>query len=182
MNKEFFSYGATLDEYDLILREELNVKDIEYLSDTKSLCTPYLVLDFKVAGMTYKDKVNHVKDLLVNLNDSEMSDLYNKYCNHDKLVLDDMELSYDTLKVEYRYNSGIKGVMDSNKFVGLDVTIDDELYEESIDDLNNLKHLDFQKYNYLLNLDINFFLNWTKNHQTYNKLHEREIIIRNKNI
>ena len=62
------------------------------------------------------------------------------------------------------------------------INIDDELYEESIDDLNNLKPLDFQKYNYLLNLDINFFLNWTKNHQTYNKLHEREIIIRNKKL
>ena len=120
----------SLDEYDLILRDELNVKDIEYLSDTKSLCTPYLVLDFKVAGMTYKDKVNHVKDLLVNLDDSSMALLYSKYCNHDKLVLGDMELSYDTLKVEYRYNSGIKGVMDSDRFVGLDVTIDDELYEE----------------------------------------------------
>lgn len=120
----------SLDEYDLILREELNVKDIEYLSDTKSLCTPYLVLDFKVAGMTYKEKVNYVKDLLVNLNDFEMADLYSKYRNGDKLVLDDMELLPETLKVEYRYNEGIKGAVDGDRFVGLDVTIDDELYEE----------------------------------------------------
>ena len=77
----------SLDEYDLILREELNVKDIEYLSDTKSLCTPYLVLDFKVAGMTYKEKVNHVKDLLVNLNDSEMALLYSKYCSPKNLFI-----------------------------------------------------------------------------------------------
>ena len=37
------------------------------------------------------------------------------------------------------------------------INIYDELYDENIDDLNNLKPLDSQKYNYLLKLDINFF-------------------------
>ena len=37
------------------------------------------------------------------------------------------------------------------------INIDDELYDENIDDLTNMKPLDSQKYNYLLKLDINFF-------------------------
>ena len=57
-------------------------EDIEYLDNKDSLCTPYLTLDFKVAGMTYKEKVNHVKELLLNLNDEERKELYNKYSNN----------------------------------------------------------------------------------------------------
>ena len=120
----------SLDEYDQILRDELNVKDIEYLDNKDSLCTPYLTLDFKVAGMTYKEKVNHVKDLLLNLNDDEMKELYNKYSNNEEMVLDDMKLVHDTLKVEYKYNDGIKVVEENDKLVALDITIDDKLYEE----------------------------------------------------
>ena len=94
------------------------------------MCTPYLTLDFKVAGMTYKEKVNHVKELLLNLNDEEMKELYNKYSNNKTMVLDDMELVHDTLKVEYKYNDGIKVAEENDKLVALDITIDDKLYEE----------------------------------------------------
>ena len=120
----------SLDEYDQILRDELNVKDIEYLDNKDSLCTPYLTLDFKVAGMTYKEKVNHVKDLLLNLNANEMKDLYNKYSNNEEMVLDDIKLVHDTLKVEYKYNDGVKVAEENDKLVALDITIDDKLYEE----------------------------------------------------
>ena len=120
----------SLDEYEEILKEELNVKDIEYLDNKDSLCTPYLTLDFKVAGMTYKEKVNHIKDLLLNLNDIKMKELYTKYSNNEKMILDDIELVRNTLKVEYKYITGIKGVEENEKLVALDITIDDELYEE----------------------------------------------------
>lgn len=120
----------SLQEYDKILREELNVKDIEYLDNKDSLCTPYLTLDFKVAGMTYKEKVNDIKELLFHLKDEEMRELYNKYSNHEKMVLKDIELVHDTLKVEYKYKDGIKVAFENDKFVALDITIDDKLYEE----------------------------------------------------
>ena len=120
----------SLDEYDQILRDELNVKDIEYLDNKDSLCTPYLTLDFKVAGMTYKEKVNHVKELLLNLNADEMKEHYNKYSNNEEMVLDDMKLVHDTLRVEYKYNEGIKVAEENDKLVALEITIDDKLYEE----------------------------------------------------
>ena len=120
----------SLDEYDQILKDELNVKDIEYLDNKDSLCTPYLTLDFKVAGVTYKEKVNHVKELLLNLNDDEMKELYTKYSNNEIMVLSDMQLVPNTLKVEYKYNDGIKVAEENDKLVALDITIDDKLYEE----------------------------------------------------
>ena len=115
----------SLDEYDQILKDELNVKDIEYLDKKDSLCIPYLTLDFKVAGMTYKEKVNHVKELLLSLNDEEMKELYNKYSNNEEMVLGDMKLMHDTLKVEYKYNDGIKVAEENDKLVALDITIAD---------------------------------------------------------
>ena len=121
---------VSLDEYENVLMDELNVKSVEYLDNKDSLCKPYLCLDFKVAGMTYKEKVNMVKDLLLNLSDSEMADLYNKYLNNEEMVLGDMKLLPDTLKVEYKYLDNIRVASDEDKLVALDVTIDDKLYEE----------------------------------------------------
>lgn len=121
---------VSLDEYDKILKEELNVKDIEYLDNKDTLCTPYLTLDFKIAGITYKEKVNHVKELLLNLNNNEMQDLYIKYKNNEKMILSDMEILPNTLKIEYKYNEGIKVYEENEKLVALDITIDEELYEE----------------------------------------------------
>lgn len=120
----------SLDEYEQILLDELNVKEIEYLDNTDTLCTPYLSLDFKVAGMTYKEKVNHVKELLLNLNEDEMKDLYTKYSNNEEMTLDGINIVPETLKVEYKYNDGIKVAEEQGKFVALDITIDDQLYEE----------------------------------------------------
>ena len=122
----------SLDEYEEILKEELNVKDIKYIDNKDSLCTPYLTLDFKVAGKTYKEKVNHVKELLLNLSDNEMQEVYNKYSNNEIIVLDNIEISNDTLKVEYKYNEGIKAIEDNNVLVALDLNIDEKLYEEFI--------------------------------------------------
>ena len=120
----------SLDEYEGILKDELNVKDIEYLDNKDLLCTPYLTLDFKTAGMTYKEKVNHVKELLLNLNDDEMKELYTKYSENKEMVLGDMKLVHDTLKVLYKYNEGIKVAEENDKLVALDTTINDKLYEE----------------------------------------------------
>lgn len=80
--------------------------------------------------MTYKEKVNHVKDLLLNLNDIEMKELYSKYSNNEMMILDDMELAHNTLKIEYKYVDEIKVAEENEKLVALDITIDDKLYEE----------------------------------------------------
>lgn len=120
----------SLKEYEQILLDELNVKEIEYLENTDSLCTPYLILDFKVAGMAYKEKVNTIKNSLLNLTEAEMKDTYNKYLSKEKIILDEINILPETLKVEYKYNDGIKVVEEQGKFVALDITVDDKLYEE----------------------------------------------------
>ncbi len=120
----------SLDEYEQILLDELNVKEIEYLENTDSLCTPYLTLDFKIAGMTYKEKVNVVKELLLNLTSEEMKNIYNKYLNKEEIIIDGTNILPETLKVEYKYNDGIRVVEEQGKFVALDITVDDQLYEE----------------------------------------------------
>ena len=119
-----------LKEYEQILKEELNVKNIEYLDSKDSLCTPYLTLNFKTAGLTYKEKVNEIKDKLNNLTANEMADLYSEFNDKEKIMLDEFELFKDTLKVEFKYQEGIKAIEDNDKVVALDITINDDLYEE----------------------------------------------------
>lgn len=121
---------GSLDDYEEILLDQINVKEIEYLDTKESLCRPYLTLDFRVAGRTYKEKVNHVKELLLQLNEKEMADLYSKYDKNEAMTIKDMELIPETLQVEYQYNAGIKVAEDKDKLIALDVTIDEKLYEE----------------------------------------------------
>lgn len=121
---------GSLDDYEEILLDQINVKEIEYLDTKDSLCRPYLTLDFRAAGRTYKEKVNHVKELLLQLNDKEMADLYSKYDKNEAMTIKDMELIPETLQVEYQYNEGIKVAEDKDKLIALDVTIDEKLYEE----------------------------------------------------
>lgn len=120
----------SVSEYEEILSNELNVKDIKYLENKELLCTPYLSLDFKTAGMAYKEKVNDVKNLLLNLNKEDMKNIYDKYSSNEVIILNNIEVLKDTLKVEYKYNEGIKVIEENDKLVALDVTIDEKLYEE----------------------------------------------------
>lgn len=120
----------SLEEYEGILKDELNVKSIDYLENKDSLCSPYLTLDFRVAGMTYKENVNRVKDLLLNLSENDMQKLYLKYTNKENMIIDNMEILPETLKVEYKYNNGIKVVEEKEKLVALDITVNEKLYEE----------------------------------------------------
>ena len=58
--------------FDAYLREELNVKEIRHVTDEARFNTPYLVVNFKVAGRELGGRVQELKDVLANLDDEGM--------------------------------------------------------------------------------------------------------------
>ena len=60
-------------DYLPIIKEELNVKNIEFVADFAALKSEFLTLNFKTAGAFLKGEVNRVKDLVANLSSGEMS-------------------------------------------------------------------------------------------------------------
>ncbi|MEN6489656.1 MAG: class I tRNA ligase family protein, partial [Smithella sp.] len=59
--------------YSDIIKDELNIKEIVYLTDFVSLSTEYLSLNFQVAGKQLKGDLNRVKALFDNLTDDKMA-------------------------------------------------------------------------------------------------------------
>ena len=56
-----------------IIKDEINVKEIVYLTDFASLSTEYLSLNFQVAGRQLRDDLNKVNELFDKLTDDEMA-------------------------------------------------------------------------------------------------------------
>ena len=64
---------ALISDYLPIIKEELNVKNIEFVSDFGSIKSEFLTLNFKTAGAFLKAEVNKVKDLVAALSADKMA-------------------------------------------------------------------------------------------------------------
>ena len=88
------------------------------------------------------EKENNEKIEINNTNKPQYDEEEEEEDDEDELEQNMERMNYHDVDIEEKKNN---------------INIYDELYDENIDDLNNLKPLDSQKYNYLLKLDINFF-------------------------
>jgi len=61
-----------------IIKDEVNVKEVEIVQDDDKFNVPYLVVDFKKAGAVLKGDVQKLKDELANLHPVEMADAANR--------------------------------------------------------------------------------------------------------
>jgi isoleucyl-tRNA synthetase len=78
--------------YSDIIKDELNVKEIVYLSDFDSLSTEYLSLNFQASGKFLKGDLNPVKVLCENLTNEEMATCVLAYKNSQTITI----VGYDT--------------------------------------------------------------------------------------
>ena len=120
-----------INKYESVIKDELNIKNIEYLDNKEILCNEYLSLDFKVAGATFKEKVNEVKDMLANANN--MDSLVGNYKKDKEVVINNITIPKDTLKLSYKYKDNIAVNEEiKDKIIALDTTMDDDLLEEGL--------------------------------------------------
>lgn len=74
-----------------VIKDEINVKEIAYLTDFASLSTNYLSLNFQVAGRQLKGDLNKIKSLFDELSDDEMAACVSSYRKEKPIILSSYE-------------------------------------------------------------------------------------------
>jgi isoleucyl-tRNA synthetase len=118
-------------EFESIIKDELNIKNIEFVKDANKFNLPYLTINFKVAGAVLKNKVNDLKNTLQSLSDEEMLKVVDSY-NKGQVVVGDYKLDSSLFVLNFKPRSEFVIATQNDKTVVLDVTIDKNLMIEGL--------------------------------------------------
>ena len=127
-NKEFINSQKQ------VILEELNIQDLEFVSNKNSLEDEYLTLNFKMAGSALKQDVQKVKELVNNLSSQDMQKLVSDYNANKPLFINgyDNELSKDIFTKLEKPKDNIKTGEENGIFVALDTHLTHDLILEGI--------------------------------------------------
>lgn len=130
LNKLYINKNIDILEYQNIIKNEVNVKELIVLNDFEELKNPYLTLNFKNAGMVLKEKVNLVKEELEHVQSDE--ELIKKVKNNESIIINGLELDYSLFNIAYQTKENIKILEENDIAIALDINITDELKNDGI--------------------------------------------------
>lgn len=113
--------------------DELNIKSVEYISDSNVLEDKYVSVNFKVAGAVLKQNVNKMKQTLENLSAEEMKAVTEQAVSGGKVSVPgwDEEFDASVFAVNSKTKAGIVSAeFGENSVLALDVVLTDELLRE----------------------------------------------------
>ena len=124
-----------LQDFDSIIKDELNIKNIEFIKDETVLNDEYLMVNFKVAGKILKEKTQQFKEKIERLTDDEMRNLVNKY-NDEAVNEIEFEgfgkLEKDVFVKSMKPKKHIVVIKNNGYTVALDTTLNEELIVEGM--------------------------------------------------
>lgn len=113
--------------------DELNIKNIEYISDANLLEDKYCAVNFKVAGAVLKQNVNRMKQTLENLSDEDMKSLTDAVLAGGEVAVPGWDEKFDAsvFAVNTKTKSGIVSAeFGTDGVLALDVVLTDELLKD----------------------------------------------------
>lgn len=113
--------------------DELNIKNIEYISDANLLEDKYCAVNFKVAGAVLKQNVNKMKQTLENLTDADMKSLTDAVLAGGEVAVTGWDEKFDAsvFAVNTKTKSGIVSAeFGTDGVLALDVVLTDELLKD----------------------------------------------------
>ena len=113
-----------------VLRDEVNVKNIECTPTSDKFNTPYLTVNFKTAGAVLKARVQELKNTLTGLSDADMAKAVDAYKKGKVSVGGFKNLSADIFIVMQKPRKEFVSIIDGDISVVLDTTIDENLRDE----------------------------------------------------
>ena len=127
--------NKTLFDFEDIIKDELNIKNIEYIADESVLNDEYLMVNFKVAGKLLKEKIQEFKLKLENLDDETMQNIVTKF-NDEKVTSIFIEgfgeIEKDAFIKNMKPKSHIVVMKEGNYTVALDTRLSEELIVEGM--------------------------------------------------
>lgn len=119
-----------LEEFGGIIKEELNVKNLEVVKDESRFNDEYLSVNFKKAGACLKGEVQALKEALANLSDEENKLVMEGYRKGSVNVGKFTDLGSELFNLEKKPKGDYVIAHENGNTVVLDVTLDDELIME----------------------------------------------------
>lgn len=113
--------------------DELNIKNIEYISDANLLEDKYCAVNFKVAGAVLKQNVNKMKQTLENLTDADMKSLTDAVLAGGEVEVPGWDEKFDAsvFAVNSKTKAGIVSAeFGTDSVLALDVVLTDELLKD----------------------------------------------------
>ena len=120
--------SITKDLVDLI-KEELNVKEVEYITDKSKYLSYQVKPNFKEVGKLFGKNIGEFTKFVSELSDSDLNNLENIKFNSDGV---EYALTNDMLDIRIVQKEGYDAKSDGVNFVILDVNITEELRNEGI--------------------------------------------------
>lgn len=124
-----------LQDFDSIIKDELNIKNIEFIKDETVLNDEYLMVNFKVAGKILKEKIQQFKEKIERLTDDEMRNLVNKYNDEavNEIEFEEFgKLEKDVFVKSMKPKKHIVVIKNNGYTVALDTTLNEELIVEGM--------------------------------------------------
>lgn len=125
------SVKQAVELYGDIIREELNVKNIELVHDQSKFNIEFLGLDFRRAGAVLKGDVQKVRNSLLAMNDEDMAKLVAQFKN-GKVAIEGYELDSELFTLNTKPKADFVIASENNTAVVLDITIDKNLLLEGL--------------------------------------------------
>jgi isoleucyl-tRNA synthetase len=116
--------------FDDVIKDELNVKNIEFERNTDKFNVPYLTINFKLAGAVLKGGVQKLKDLLQSASPEKMSALVDDYKNGKVETKEFGTLESSLFNLNFEAKDEFVISTENNVTVVLDTTLDSNLMLE----------------------------------------------------
>ena len=123
---------SAIKDFEQVVKDELNIKDIVIEKDNSKFNEPYLSVNFKSAGAQLKGEVQNLKELLGKISDKEMAKLVSEYYKGNVNIGKFKGLKPDVFTLGFKPKPDFVIAILRDITVVLDITIDKYLMLEGL--------------------------------------------------
>ena len=124
------SYKERISDLLSLIKEELNIKEVDFEDDLSEFMDYFLKPDFRVVGRIFQSKVNDFAKYLANTDAKSFIDQVNEGPVKVEIGGEEFEVTKDYLDIRISAKEGFDVEIDGNVFVILDTEITEDLRDE----------------------------------------------------
>lgn len=125
-------YKDAIKSFADLVKEEVNIKNIEFVEEEDKFNDEFLVLNFRKAGAVLKGDVNNVKNELLSMSSDVRKECVKNFKTGKKVKVLSYDLDPELFEIKIIAKEGFAIANLQNNLVALDVNLTDELVNEGI--------------------------------------------------